>query len=51
MGFAVIGGMCAASFIAVFLIPVSFYVVEKLGGAKHEPATLGATQPAGSTAH
>ncbi len=51
MGFAVIGGMCAASFIAVFFIPVSFYVVEKLGGAKHEPATLGATQPAGSTAH
>jgi HAE1 family hydrophobic/amphiphilic exporter-1 len=36
MGFAVIGGMCAASFIAIFLIPVLFYVVEKLGGGKHE---------------
>jgi HAE1 family hydrophobic/amphiphilic exporter-1 len=38
MGFAVIGGMSAASFIAIFLIPVTFYVVEKLGGAKHEAA-------------
>jgi len=35
MGFAVIGGMCAASFIAIFLIPASFYVVQKLSGAKH----------------
>ena len=31
MGFAVIGGMGAASFIAIFFIPVMFYVVEKLG--------------------
>src|SRR6516162_2786064 len=38
MGFAVIGGMSAASFIAIFLIPVTFYVVEKLGGGKHEAA-------------
>jgi HAE1 family hydrophobic/amphiphilic exporter-1 len=30
MGFAVIGGMVAASFIAIFLIPVTFYVVERL---------------------
>ncbi len=30
MGFAVIGGMIAVSFIAIFLIPVSFYVVERL---------------------
>jgi HAE1 family hydrophobic/amphiphilic exporter-1 len=38
MGFAVIGGMMAASFIAIFLIPVTFYLVEKLShrGAKHE---------------
>jgi len=38
MGMAVIGGMLAASFIAIFLIPVTFYVVEKLshrGGSKH----------------
>jgi len=30
MGMAVIGGMLAASVIAIFLIPVTFYVVEKL---------------------
>jgi hydrophobic/amphiphilic exporter-1 (mainly G- bacteria), HAE1 family len=37
MGFAVIGGMSAASFLAIFLIPVLFYVVEKAGGGKHQP--------------
>jgi HAE1 family hydrophobic/amphiphilic exporter-1 len=31
MGTTVIGGMLAASLIAVFLIPVSFYLVEKIG--------------------
>ncbi len=31
MGITVIFGMLAASFIAIFLIPVTFYVVEKLG--------------------
>jgi len=51
MGFAVIGGMSAASFIAVFLIPMTFYVVEKLGGAKHEPAKLAGAQPAKDAAH
>ena len=30
MGTGVIGGMLAASFIAIFLIPVTFYVVERL---------------------
>jgi HAE1 family hydrophobic/amphiphilic exporter-1 len=29
MGSTVIGGMLAASFIAIFIIPVTFYVVEK----------------------
>jgi HAE1 family hydrophobic/amphiphilic exporter-1 len=38
MGTAVIGGMTAASAIAIFIIPALFYVVEKLGGAKHEPS-------------
>ncbi len=42
MGMTVIGGMLAASFIAIFLIPVTFYVVEKLthGGktGEHAPA-------------
>ena len=32
MGFTVIGGMLAASGIAIFLIPVLFYVVEKMSG-------------------
>ncbi|MDD5632897.1 MAG: efflux RND transporter permease subunit, partial [Methylococcales bacterium] len=30
IGYVVIGGMTAASFIAIFLIPLSFYIVEKL---------------------
>jgi HAE1 family hydrophobic/amphiphilic exporter-1 len=38
MGFTVIGGMTAASCIAIFLIPACFYVVEKLSGRKHAPA-------------
>jgi HAE1 family hydrophobic/amphiphilic exporter-1 len=40
LGSAVIGGMLAASLIAIFLIPVSFYVVERLAGraeAKAQP--------------
>ena len=40
MGFVVIGGMLAASFLAIFLIPVTFYLVEKLGGKKHVPAAV-----------
>jgi hydrophobic/amphiphilic exporter-1 (mainly G- bacteria), HAE1 family len=51
MGFVVIFGMCAASFIAIFLIPVTFYVVEKLGGAKHAPAKVAGAQPAEGAAH
>jgi HAE1 family hydrophobic/amphiphilic exporter-1 len=38
MGTAVIGGMLAASIIAIFLIPVMFYVVERLAGTKAAPA-------------
>ncbi len=34
MGFTVIGGMLTASFVAIFLIPVLFYLVEKFGGGK-----------------
>jgi HAE1 family hydrophobic/amphiphilic exporter-1 len=34
MGTCVIGGMLAASFLAIFLIPALFYVVEKLSGKK-----------------
>jgi len=34
MGFTVIGGMCAASFLGIFLIPVLYYLVEKISGGK-----------------
>ncbi len=40
MGSTVIGGMLAASFIAIFIIPVTFYVVERLSrrGDSGDPA-------------
>jgi Cu/Ag efflux pump CusA len=34
MGTAVIGGMTAATIFAIFIIPMLFYVVEKLSGSK-----------------
>jgi len=40
----VIGGMLAATVIAVFLIPVTFYVVEKLAGKKREHESVSVTQ-------
>jgi HAE1 family hydrophobic/amphiphilic exporter-1 len=47
LGTAVIGGMLAASVVAIFLIPVSYYIVErlvhreaKLPSAGSQPATL-----------
>jgi HAE1 family hydrophobic/amphiphilic exporter-1 len=40
MGTAVIGGMTAASGIAIFIIPALFYLVEKLGSAKRESAGI-----------
>ena len=50
MGTAVIGGMLAASLIAIFLIPVSFYVVEKLANrgkpAPEPPVAATGTSPA-----
>jgi HAE1 family hydrophobic/amphiphilic exporter-1 len=49
LGTAVIGGMLAASLIAIFLIPVSFYVVERLahrGDPSHGPAPAPASPPA-----
>ncbi|MGA9755233.1 MAG: multidrug efflux RND transporter permease subunit [Desulfobaccales bacterium] len=43
MGTAVIGGMAAATVIAIFLIPVTFYVVEKFSHRKgKEPPKPGA---------
>ena len=38
MGYVVIGGMLAASFIAIFLIPVLYYLVERFMGGKKQPA-------------
>ena len=38
MGTAVIGGMLAASFIGIFLIPAIFYLVEKVSGAGRQRA-------------
>lgn len=37
MGTAVVGGMLAATFLAIFLIPATFYLVEKLARAKRRP--------------
>jgi len=49
MGTAVIGGMAAATVIAIFLIPVTFYVVEKFSHRKPtehpKPATALADPP------
>jgi len=48
LGTCVIGGMMAATLLAVFFIPVSFDVVERFGlwisGGKHEPQKTG-TEP------
>ena len=44
MGTAVIGGMLAASAIAIFIIPSLFYMIERLGGASVEGIKV--TKPA-----
>jgi HAE1 family hydrophobic/amphiphilic exporter-1 len=36
MGTTVIGGMIAASAIAIFLIPVTFYVIERISNKRTE---------------
>ena len=43
MGYAVIGGMAAATCLAIFLIPVSFYVVQRLSGGKPAAAAAAKT--------
>ncbi|HSI10645.1 MAG TPA: multidrug efflux RND transporter permease subunit [Chthoniobacter sp.] len=46
MGFVVIGGMLAASFLAIFLIPVLFYLVERIkGGKPHGTAPIIPPEP------
>jgi HAE1 family hydrophobic/amphiphilic exporter-1 len=48
LGTAVIGGMLMASLVAIFLIPVSFYVVEGFGErGGRTPAVPGAAAPPG----
>ena len=46
LGSTVIGGMIAASGIAIFLIPVTFYVIERLfAGRKEKPEAKVTTSP------
>jgi HAE1 family hydrophobic/amphiphilic exporter-1 len=57
MGFAVIGGMLAASAIAIFIIPALFYMIERLGDAKvggtvsKSPESLGGAPKQPGSAH
>jgi HAE1 family hydrophobic/amphiphilic exporter-1 len=47
LGSTVIGGMIAASGIAIFLIPVTFYVIERLfAGRKEKPGAKITAPPA-----
>jgi HAE1 family hydrophobic/amphiphilic exporter-1 len=46
MGTAVIGGMLAASFMAIFIIPALFYMIERLGGAQHQQLKAPLAAPA-----
>ena len=51
LGTTVIGGMLAATFIAIFLIPAMFYLVEKLShrkGDKEAVSPVETTQPVGA---
>jgi HAE1 family hydrophobic/amphiphilic exporter-1 len=45
LGLAVFGGMLASTVIAIFLIPVSFYVVERLSHRGERPERTGAPTP------
>ena len=47
LGTAVMGGMLAATLIAIFIIPVSFYIVERFAtGGQHTPAAAAETAEA-----
>ncbi len=45
LGSTVIGGMIAASAIAIFLIPVTFYVIERISGGQKEKTTASQVTP------
>jgi len=47
LGTTVIGGMLASTLIAIFIIPVGFYVVEKLSSRKKASAGEGGSKPTG----
>jgi HAE1 family hydrophobic/amphiphilic exporter-1 len=51
MGTAVIGGMLAASFVAIFIIPALFYIVERITGARVEAITPAPGQAPPSPGH
>jgi hypothetical protein len=38
MGMAVFAGMLVATFLAVFLVPALFVMIEKMGGKRGKPA-------------
>jgi HAE1 family hydrophobic/amphiphilic exporter-1 len=46
MGTAVIGGMLAASFVAIFIIPALFCMIERLGGTEQPRVEVPLTRPA-----
>jgi hydrophobic/amphiphilic exporter-1 (mainly G- bacteria), HAE1 family len=50
LGSTVIGGMLAASGIAIFFIPVTFYVVERLSSRRHATAQAPQPEPQGPPA-
>jgi HAE1 family hydrophobic/amphiphilic exporter-1 len=45
LGSTVIGGMIAASAIAIFLIPVTFYVIERIAAGRKEKPAAKVTAP------
>jgi HAE1 family hydrophobic/amphiphilic exporter-1 len=46
MGTAVIGGMLTSSFLAIFIIPALFYMIERLGGTDKKSEKAPLTTPA-----
>jgi HAE1 family hydrophobic/amphiphilic exporter-1 len=51
MGYAVIGGMTLASFVAIFLIPVTYYVVERFKGKPKPVVKIAPPAPAAPVPH
>jgi len=45
LGTAVVGGMLAATTIAIFIVPVAYFVVERLASGRRERAALLSTPP------